>query len=241
MNLSCIIIDDEPHAANELEMLLDRTPGIENLASFNDVGSAIAFLNDRRKVDIIFSDIMMPKINGLVAAELFRNHCEFLIFVTAHRDFALEAFDAMAAGYLMKPLRQEALMKQLAEISRKRVKIPVTEIREGDFIMVKGSNKNSFKKIICRDIIYIEAMLNYVKITTVRGSEITYIGLKALEESLSGKKNFLRISRSVIISLDHLESVDGNTVRMAGKSNFTIGESYRNTFYVFLRSQSVNH
>ncbi|MCZ4222920.1 LytR/AlgR family response regulator transcription factor [Pedobacter rhodius] len=240
MKLFSIVIDDEPHAANELETLLERTPGIENLQSFNDVESAITFLNTRGKIDVIFSDIMMPGINGIVAAELFRSHCDFLIFVTAHRDFALQAFDAMAAGYLMKPLRQEALLKQIAEISRKRIKPSEPAAKEGEFIMIKGSNKNSFTKVVFKDIIYIEAMLNYVKITTVRGSELTYIGLKSIEESLNGKKNFLRISRSVIISLDHLDRVDGNTVRMGDKTNFTVGESYRNAFYAFLRSQAVN-
>lgn len=238
MEICSIIIDDEPHAISELEDMIKRTPGIRLLGSFYNVNDAVEFLSDGNHVDIIFSDIDMPLINGISAAKILKTYCDYLIFVTAHRDFAIDAFGVNATGYLLKPVSTEAFVAKIAEIALD-IKNP-KQNDDKDLIFIKGSHKNAFIKLALSDIIRIEAMLNYVKIYTQKGEEITYVVLKKLEDLLKKKGNFFRISKSSIINLDFMDRVDGNVIKLNDGGAFTIGEKYRDAFHEFLRKRTLN-
>ncbi|TKC00049.1 LytR/AlgR family response regulator transcription factor [Pedobacter cryotolerans] len=238
MEIRCIIIDDEPHAISELEDLIMRTPGIGLLGSFYNVNDAVRFLNEGQIVDIIFSDIDMPLINGIAAAKILKAYCSNLIYVTAHRNFAIEAFAVNAIGYLLKPVGIEAFVSKISEIT-----LSIRNIKGNsnqDLIFIKGSHKNAFIKLAFSDVIRIEAMLNYVKIFTQKGDEITYVGLKKLEDILKKKCNFFRISKSSIINLDFMDRVDGNVIKMNDGGALNIGEKYRDAFHEFLRKRTLN-
>ncbi|SDH17843.1 two-component system, LytT family, response regulator [Pedobacter terrae] len=239
MKLTSVVIDDEPHAAEELELLIGRTPGIENKKTFHDVSAAIEFLDDFGKVDIIFCDISMPEINGLDAGKILSGKCMFLIYVTAYREYALEAFGVNAAGYLMKPLSHATLIEKIDDLRKRTSQKSLPEIEDG-YILAKGSNKNSFNKIEISQIVYIEALLNYIKIYTTKEFFITYVGLKDVEEILGQKQGFIRISRSVIISMRYLEKVEGNVLKLHDAPNFTVGETFRSDFYALLKRHSIN-
>lgn len=239
MKLTSVVIDDEPHAAEELELLIGRTPGIENKKTFHDISAAIDFLDDFGKVDIIFCDISMPEINGLDAGKILSGKCMFLIYVTAYREYALEAFGVNAAGYLLKPLSHATLIEKIDDLRKRISQKSLPEIEDG-YILAKGSNKNSFNKIEISQIVYIEALLNYIKIYTTKEFFITYVGLKDVEQILSQKHGFIRISRSVIISMRYLEKVEGNVLKLHDAPNFTVGETFRSDFYALLKRHSIN-
>jgi DNA-binding LytR/AlgR family response regulator len=239
MKFTSVVIDDEHHAAEELELLINRTPGIENKKTFNDVTSAIEFLDDFGKVDIIFCDISMPEINGLDAGKILGGKCEFLLYVTASREYALEAFGVNAAGYLLKPLSHTILMEKIDDLRKKISHKELPEIEDG-YILAKGSNKNSFAKIEISQIVYIEALLNYVKIHTTKEFFITYVSLKDVEEILGQKRGFIRVSRSVIISMRYLEKVEGNVLKLHDAPDFTVGETFRSDFYALLKRHLIN-
>jgi len=235
--LYSVLIDDEPHAVSEFEALIARVPGIANLASFWEVESAVDYLGRRDGVDVIFTDIDMPDIDGLEAAEMLRSFCDFLIYVTGHRKFALEAFSAMASGYLLKPVGLSDLIRQVSAIQDKKKSYlkHVADGFEDSIMMIKGDNKNTFIPTDLREVIAIKAMLNYVIIQATSGEEITYMGLKAIEAVLKPKPYFIRISRSAIISMYHVKKVEGNVVFMKNNTVFDVGEKYRNAFHAFLR------
>lgn len=238
MEISCIVIDDEPHAILELADLIERTPGIYMLDSFYDIDHAVAFLSSHEPVDVIFSDIQLPKLNGISGAGILRKYCDYLVYVTAHRNFALDAFGAYAIGYLVKPVSQRAMVRQVTEL-RENLKKRINN-QTKDMAFVKGARKNTFIKLEWSNVIYIEALLNYVNIQTTKGAEVTYLGLKAVSEFLKKQDHFFRISKSIIINLDFIERVDGNLVRMAGDISFTVGDKYRGAFHEFLRKRTLN-
>jgi len=239
MELSCIIIDDEFHAQIELTDALKKIPSISLKGVFESIPNSLHYL-EGNKIDIVFSDINMPDQNGIEAAAILQRYCRYLIYVTAHREYAIEAFQANAIGYLLKPLSQSSLIEKISlikEWSKNESDLPkkITD----DFVFVKGSSKNSFIKLELSHIIYIEAMLNYVKIWINNAFHITYATLKSMEQKLYGKSNFIRVSKSIIINTNHIIEVDGFYVKMTDGNKFSIGESYKNAFILFLNKRTL--
>jgi len=238
MEMSCVIIDDEPHALAELAELIGRTPGIFLVSEFCDVRNALQFFGEGETVDIIFSDIDMPMIDGITAASLLQGYCRELVFVTAHREYALEAFGVRAAGYLLKPVGFIPFVELVSGLSQKRG-LGQTD-NGGSIAFIKGDRKHSFLKLALREVVFIEAMLNYVKIVTIEGVKVTYAGLKDVEDMLRPKAYFLRISKSLIVNMDFVDRVDGNLVYLNDGTSMTIGQSYREAFRDFLRKRTFN-
>lgn len=240
MKLNCIIIDDEPHAIVELLELIESTQEIDALRCFEDAYNALVYLKAHGPVDIVFSDISMPGLNGLDAARTINAYCEFLIFVTAYKEFALDAFGVNASGYLVKPVGIKSFIEQLEIIFSKKNDHDRLKNDHDDILFLKGPQKNSFIKIHYNDIVFIEALLNYVIVHTTKRDEITYLGLKGMEEKLRNNETFFRVAKSVIISINFLDRVEGNIVRLTNKKFFPIGEKYRNAFHEFLRKRTLN-
>lgn len=238
MEISCIVIDDEPHAISELADLIEATPGIYMLNSFSNIAHAIDYLNNHEPVDVIFSDIEMPRLNGITGAGILRKHCDYLIYVTAHRRFALDAFAVNAVGYMVKPISHRAMVKKVTELRENLIKRVNNQTKGMAF--VKGGRKNTFIKLEWNNVVYVEALLNYVNIHTLKGAEVTYLGLKAVSEFLKKQDCFFRISKSIIINLNFIERVDGNMVRMVQEVTFTVGDKYRSAFHEFLRKRTLN-
>jgi DNA-binding LytR/AlgR family response regulator len=237
--MSCIVIDDEPHAVDELEDLIGQVPNLSLLSTFSDAKLAIAYLQETGNVDIIFSDINMAVLNGIEAAEIMNKYCHFLVYVTAHREYAPEAFGARADGYLLKPVTYISFTQKIEDISNKFQDIIRLQREENQFLFIKGGQKSSFIKIKYSDIVYIEAMLNYIMIHTTTGQEITYIGLKAMEDKLHVMDVFFRINKSIIISLNYLDRVDGNIARLANGTSYQVGEKYKSVFLEFLKKHTL--
>lgn len=239
MVMSCIVIDDEPHAIDELSELIALVPHLNLVESFPDARQAIAYLQEAEHVDIIFSDISMAVLNGIDAAEILNNYCHFLVYVTAHRGYAPEAFQAKADGYLLKPVSYVSFTQKVEDLTLKHQDIIKLQRDEQQFLFIKGGQKSSFIKIKYSDIVYIEAMLNYIMIHTTTGHEITYIGLKAMEDKLQIMDIFFRINKSIIISLNYLDRVDGNIARLAPGQSYQIGDKYKSVFLDFLRKHTL--
>lgn len=239
MEISCIIVDDELHALAELSELMDKIPGIYVAGLFDSLQTAVDFLDTGQHINIVFSDIDMPVLNGISGAKILQGFCDFLVFVTAHRHFALEAFEVRAAGYLLKPVGLDALISLLANLREKLGRQTGADAEH--ILFIKGGHKNAFIKLEYQKIIYIEAALNYIKIHTTSGEEITYIALKELEQRLKMNKLFLRISRSVVVGVEYIDRVEGNSVQMKNKIFLTIGDKYRNAFHEFMRKRTLNY
>lgn len=237
--MSCIVIDDEPHAIEEIGDLISQVPHLKLMQSFPDAKQAIAYLQEVGHADIIFSDISMSVLNGIDAAEILNNYCHFLVYVTAHRGYAPEAFQAKADGYLLKPVSYLSFRQKVEDLTNKFQDIIRLQKDEHQFLFIKGGQKSSYIKIKYSDIVYIEAMLNYIMIHTTTGHEITYIGLKAMEDLLQTKDVFFRINKSIIISLNYLDRVDGNIARLAPGQSYQIGEKYKSVFLEFLKKHTL--
>ncbi|MBT2563750.1 response regulator transcription factor [Pedobacter sp. ISL-68] len=239
MELECIVIDDETYAITQIEDMIAITPGIVHRQSFENAFDAIQYLHNHQRVHIVFCDIRMPFIDGIEAGKLLNEYCDFLVYVTAHREYGREASELNAAGYLVKPIRRAAFMEKVKMlISRMPVLRP--PFVDNPFLYIKGSLKNTYFSVSFEEIILIRAEANYVSIKTTGGARLSYNSLSQIEKNIENRTEFMKINRSVIISMFFFDHVDGYEVYLKDKSSFTLGREYRPVFFEFLKKRMFN-
>ncbi|MDN3672936.1 LytTR family DNA-binding domain-containing protein [Flavobacterium branchiarum] len=230
--LICIIIDDEPLGRSVIETFVKEIPYLELVASFEDPVDALTYLHNN-VVDIVFSDIQMPKITGM---ELLRSlvYPPVVIFITAHRDFALDGFEAGVTDYLVKPVRFDRFLKA---VNRAKEKISLSQVAtiqqqiHTDRIFIKSEGK--LVKILFDEILYIEAQGDYLKIIIPSGTFTTQVTLKAMEEILN-LPNFFRVQRSFILNLEAVRSINGNTVELTNGKSIAIALNKKEELFSLL-------
>jgi two-component system LytT family response regulator len=228
--LNCIIIEDEKPASELLSGYIREVPGLSLAGVFEDVVSASAFLN-AEKIDLIFLDINLPKINGVDFLKTIQGKYH-VILTTAYANYAVQAFDFDAEDYLLKPVSFERFL-QAVNKTIGRMKNPVQEKQNEagpDYFFVKSENK--YEKINTDDILFIEALQNYIIIQTESKKVITYSSLKSIESYLP-EKAFIRIQKSFIVSVSKIDKIDGEEV-VIGKTVIPISRSLKDEVLKFI-------
>ncbi|WP_042721356.1 LytTR family DNA-binding domain-containing protein [Flavobacterium sp. B17] len=250
MKISCIIIDDEPIALDLIKRYVVRTPELELSGEFSSGMEAISFLKNNN-VDLIFTDIRMPELSGMEMAQILdqKQTAEKprIIFTTAYDTYALEGYSVDALDYLLKPfsyvdfskavLKAENYFKLIRQIPETREEKPISISTDSapindPFLYIKVEYQ--LLKIVKDQILYIEAMKDYVKIYLEKETKpiLTLTTLKNIEEKLDPYK-FLRIHRSYIVSLDKITAVKKNSVQI-GRMEIAVTDSYRDSYNEFV-------
>lgn len=206
--LKCVAIDDEPMALLVIEQFCKRKGGME-LTTFSEPHIGLKEIR-RTNPDLVFLDIHMDSISGLDIAGTLPEGCCF-IFTTAYAEYALEGFNLDAVDFLHKPFSYErfeiAVEKVLRRIEFRRSSVP-------ECLVVKQEYSNV--NIPLSDILYIEALGNYVKIVRSSGGHVlTRTNLKAITDLLPDK-TFLRIHRSYVVSVSSVVSFTRTKVELNG-------------------------
>ena len=228
---SCIIIDDEPLGIELITDFVEQVPFLELKKTFSKPLEAMAFLQEN-PIDIVFSDIEMPRLTGLDLLETLAQK-PYFIFITAHRHFAIDGFEKGAVDYLIKPIRFERFLK-----ATNRVKEQISPFNKlnnhpikTERIFIKSENK--FIKIMLRDILYIEAQGNYLNIVTQTNAHQTLSTLKSMEEILHNTSCF-RIHRAFIVNTDSIQSLNGNIVQLSNGKTIPIASNKKDLLYTLL-------
>lgn len=217
--LKCVAIDDEPMALLVIEQFCKRKGGME-LTTFSEPHIGLKEIR-RTNPDLVFLDIHMDSISGLDIAGTLPEGCCF-IFTTAYAEYALEGFNLDAVDFLHKPFSYErfeiAVEKVLRRIEFRRSSVP-------ECLVVKQEYSNV--NIPLSDILYIEALGNYVKIVRSSGGHVlTRTNLKAITDLLPDK-TFLRIHRSYVVSISSVVSFTRTKVELSGVSELLpVGAQY---------------
>lgn len=226
-DLNCLIVEDEPLAAKIIEDYVSQMPGLKLKGICGDVISAGEKLRTE-KIDIIFLDINLPKINGLEFAKSINNKYSIII-TTAYHQYALEGFNLNVTDYLLKPIEfsrfVQAVNKAYVQHSPKE-NVVSKEVTERKFHFFVADKKRH--KIFFDEILYVESLKDYVKVHTIERSVVTKFQIGEMEELLKDQ-NFFRIHKSFIINLDHLRAFNANEVEV-GKINLPIGRTYAELF-----------
>ncbi|HEY5915749.1 MAG TPA: LytTR family DNA-binding domain-containing protein [Chryseolinea sp.] len=223
MNFKCVIVDDEPLARKLIHSHVSKVEGLEVAGECRDAIEGSNFLRNHR-VDLIFLDIQMPEINGLQFVGTLKDP-PAVIFTTAFRDFALEAFELDVIDYLLKPISFDRFMKAVNKFFERKANSSskLIELADVAFIYLKADRK--IHKVAIDDITYIESMDEYVKVHLKDRILVTRESISSLQDKL-GANSFVRIHRSFIIATKFISSVSSDGVEIHGKL-LPFGRAYK--------------
>jgi DNA-binding LytR/AlgR family response regulator len=237
--IRCAVIDDEPIARQILEDFISQDERLLPAGNYKNAKEAMKGIISQ-PVELLFLDINMPGLTGFQFLKTMTNP-PAVIFTTAYREHAMEGFDANAIDYLLKPIAIERFLLAVNK-AWKFLRPPATEIGDSpvvkdneDFFFVKADG--GLVKIFFQEILFIEALKEYVKIVTKDKSVITYHTISGLEEKLPAGK-FYRIHRSYIVNIKAISSIEGFTVKI-DKHELPISRNERDAFVELVASGKI--
>lgn len=244
MKTRCLIVDDEDLALNIIEDYIGRIDELELVGRANNAIDAFNLLR-KLKVDLLFLDIQMPRLNGIDFLKSLSSPPKVII-TSAFPTYAIDGYDLNVSSFLLKPISfekflkainriQEQLLHQQDNRSEQETSGTLSAYDES-FIYVKLDK--IMVKIYLKEILYIESAGNYIKIRTSSQEITTYCSISGIEEKLP-KLKFLRIHKSYIISLDKIHSFSAAFVSFSSVK-IPIGRNYKNEVLRILSKDSVN-
>lgn len=237
--VKCIAIDDEPLALRQIKSYIERTEQLELVATCRSAMEAQRVISER-PIDLIFVDINMPDMNGLdFVRALTSSH--YIVFTTAHSEFALEGFKLNAIDYLMKPFSYDEFMKATQKVislvdlverchaAENAIAQNEAESSGNEVISVKADYKTQLVKVA--DIVYLESAGEYVRLHIEGSSTITTLfRLKNMETSLP-QDIFLRVHRSYIVNMKRISSYTKGRIFLDNGEYIPLGENYKERFF----------
>lgn len=209
MTLRCVIIDDEPIARKGLKEYIQDASFLQLAGEFDNPLKAADLLM-HEKIDLLFLDIQMPRMTGMEFLKTL-THPPMVIFTTAYPQYAVEGFEWNAIDYLLKPFSFERFWKAVSKARSMQEVItqPAPTVEEPGYFFIKSDNK--LVKIKYEDILFVEALQNYVAVYTTGKKYITYLTFHHIEEHLPAGR-FIRTHKSYIVAAGKVESIEGNEI-----------------------------
>ena len=206
-----------------LKQLVMQVPSLELIAECNDAREALDSL-DSKQVDLLLLDLEMPDMNGLDLIRKLGNQRPLIIFTTAKKDYAVEAFELSVVDYLVKPITLPRL-KQAVERAGEVLESNKEEVKveEQGFVFVKDNG--ILKRISIDDILFLEAMGDYVKVHTSQKFHVVHATLKSIEEKLPASK-FIRVHRSYIVAINKIDYIQEGTISI-GKTTIPVADTHK--------------
>ncbi|HYW95896.1 MAG TPA: LytTR family DNA-binding domain-containing protein [Bacteroidales bacterium] len=223
--MNCIIIDDDKLSRRILEEFIKKTEGLVLRYSFSDAVEAINVMKKDDDIQLIFLDIEMPEMSGIDFLNSLKNPPQIIIFSSKGK-YAIDAFEYDVTDYLLKPVTYsrfyKAVDKAFARFERNKM-----DVLGKDEIFIK---KNStLVRLKYEDILWVEALENYVIFNTFKEKYTIHFTMKAIEQKLPSTK-FTRVHRSYIVNTSTIEVIEDNSVIIKtddGAKNIPIGKSYK--------------
>ncbi len=216
---SCIVVDDEPLSREIIADFIADCSELDLVGQFPNAIEARTFLQ-QQVVDLIFLDINMPRLSGINFMKSLIQ-VPAVIFITAYSEYAVEGFDLEAVDYLLKPVSQERFLKAVGRFLYRMANPHIGD----NYISVKADKK--IYRLALDDILYVEAMGDYIRIVTTDRTLTVYDRFSNFAERLPASE-FCRIHKSHLISLSKIDYLEGNHVRI-GQTTLPVSNSYRNT------------
>lgn len=223
--MNCIIIDDDKLSRKILEEFIKKTEGVSLRASFSDGVEAINFLKNEEDINLIFLDIEMPEMNGIEFLNSLKNPPQIII-VSGKGKYALDAFEYDVTDYLLKPVPYPRFYKAIDRATARYEQNKIHMVGKDEIFIKKNS---TLVRLKYDEILWVEALENYVIFNTFREKYTIHFTMKAIEQKLPSSK-FTRVHRSYIVNTSSIDIIEDNAVIIKtddGNKNIPIGKSYK--------------
>jgi two-component system, LytTR family, response regulator len=210
MKIKCIIVDDEPFAQKGLEEYIKEVDFLELVSVCDNAMQAYPLLHNN-KADLILLDIEMPELSGIDFIKSLKK-MPAVIFTTAYPEYALQSYDLDVIDYLVKPISFQRFLKAVNKAKHflaDKLKDPSHTAGENDYLFLKVNHQ--LEKILYKNILFVEALQNYVAIHLAGKKIVSYITISGVEKKLPANL-FMRIHKSYIVALNKIDMIAGNKV-----------------------------
>jgi len=217
----CIVLDDEYLAVKLLSGYVRQTAGLELVLGTINAMKATAAIQ-KGEADLIFLDVQMPEITGIELMRITRNSAAKVILTTAYKQYAIDGYEHDIIDYLLKPITFERFLIAVNK-AKARLKPLAKQELSPDFLLIKTEYR--LQKMPFFSILYLEALGDYIAFHTSQGKILSLERMKNMEEQLP-QRNFLRIHKSYIINIDHIDYIERGRI-IINKEYLPVGETYK--------------
>lgn len=222
--MDCMIVDDEEMSRNIVKHFVEQTSLLTLIHVSSDSIEASNFLQTNQ-VDLLFLDIEMPEMSGMDLLKVIPIKPQ-VVMITSKTDRAVEAFEYDVTDYLVKPITYPRFLKAVSKAKENLETVQPVVAEQPNDIYVRTDSK--IVKINLKDLLYVEALADYVMLHTLSNRYIAHSTMKGIEKKLTPKE-FIRIHRSYIINTDKIDAIEDLSV-LINKKYIPIGASYKENF-----------
>lgn len=234
MILNCAIIDEDPNALALLKQYIDETPTLNLIGAYPTPIDAVDGIRHNH-LDILFLAIHMQQMSGLEFAKVVPKNVK-IIFTTAFKEYAIEAYKVNAFGYLLKPIKYEDFMQAVEKVFNRYMQDDTyNPIKRDKFLIVKSDYK--YVRISFDDILFVECVKDYILFHLHNKESVSTLGnLKRLEEKLP-KEKFMRVHRSYIVNMTNFDTIERMKI-IYGKLAVPISDSYKEEIFKYVEDHA---
>src|SRR6185437_960658 len=225
MLLKAVIVDDEPVARKVLREYIEDIDYLELAGMAENPLKADALMAGKR-IDVLFLDINMPKLTGI---EFLRagggGHRPLVVITTAYAEYALDGFELDVVDYLVKPISFDRFLKACGKVRARYAEAGTGVVEAGsaaDHFFVKCGD--SLEKIVYKELLYVEAMMNYIVLHTTGRKHIAYLTLKGILTQLPAS-HFVQVHKSFVVNREMVSSIRGNMLQL-GAATVPVSQHY---------------
>lgn len=221
MKINTLIIDDDINWQKILSKFVQMNPLLELVGTCGSAMEGYAKMAEK-EVDLLICDIEMPEMSGLALVKSIR-YAPCVIFVTSHRDYALDCYEVSPVDFLLKPLDLDRFLQSIEKVRYRLSNLPETKTLEPYFFVRENFN---YVQIAYKDVLYMKAQDNFLQIVTQQRSYLPILSITKMEEQLKGDV-FLRVHRSYLVHRGAIQSISKNDVILITGESIPIGDQYR--------------
>lgn len=218
--MRCIIVDDDDVSIALIKQYVEQTEGLELVTTFNNSVEAANLLL-KEDVDLLFLDVEMPNMTGLDLVRTLEDKPQ-IILITSKENYAVEAFEEQVTDYILKPVSYQRFLKAVKNASSVYDSQHRNQVVHNNLYVKEDS---LYVSIALSEIVWIEALGDYVSINLPQKKHTVLATMKAIESRLPTDR-FIRVHRSFIVPIDKISNLDGNML-IVDKKLIPIGKSYR--------------
>ena len=245
--MNCIAVDDELLALKKIQRFAEKIDYLNLMGTFDNALSTFSFLRENN-IDLIFLDIQMDEFTGIQLLETIKDP-PYVILTTAYDEYALKAYELDVVDYLLKPIPFERFVKAVEKVYVRFLKDQNQQHQQhlhttgnshdqqsdhSEFTFIKSGNKTV--KVYFNKILYIEGQRDYLQIHTEDSKIMTLLNFKKMQELLDPQR-FVRVHKSYVISIDKIDYIENNAIRIKDKL-IPVSTTYKVAFFNLLNNKN---